>query len=365
MIFFIIFILGIASGFFLFSKIFLADTKDDSLELNQKISVIIPARNEEKNLPYLLKSLFSQTTVPDEIIVVDDFSEDNTSKIARKFGVKLIKNPPLPPGWTGKNWALWNGYLNSTGDILIFLDADVRLSKDGIERIVKTLFSTNGAISVIPYHKTEQFYERLCLIVNILSVFAFMSPYERKTRSKGMYGSCIAVFRKDYEKVGGHKCIRDRVTDDLSLGKLFCENGIKVENFLGLGAVTFRMYPNGMKSQLEGIAKSAALSMQLLNTKTVFLIALWAFGLVLTGFLTPILLYIHHPLATKFLIGYILYVIQILYLQIYIGNFGIVLPILHFIPTAYFLLMLLYSFYQVKFIRSVYWKGRQIKVGGK
>lgn len=105
--------------------------------------------------------------------------------------------------------------------------------------------------------------------------------------------------------------------------------------------------------------------MQLLNTKTVFLIALWAFGLVLTGFLTPILLYIHHPLATKFLIGYILYVFQILYLQIYIGNFGIVLPILYFIPTAYFLLMLLYSFYQVKFIRSVYWKGRQIKVGGK
>lgn len=365
MIFFIIFILGITSGLFLFSKIFLADIKDDFLELNQKISVIIPARNEEKNLPYLLKSLFSQTIVPDEIIVVDDFSEDNTPKIAKEFGAKLIKNPPLPPGWTGKNWALWNGYLNSTGDILIFLDADVRLSSNGIERIVKTLFSTNGAISVIPYHQTEQFYERLCLIVNILSVFAFMSPYERKSRSKGMYGSCIAVFRKDYEKAGGHKRIYDRVTDDLSLGRLFCENGIRVENFLGYDTVAFRMYPNGMKSQLEGIAKSAALSMQLLNTKTVFLIALWVFGLVLTGFLTPILLYIHHPLATKFLIGYILYVIQILYLQTYIGNFGIVLSILHFIPTAYFLLMLLYSFYQVKFIRSVYWKGRQIKVGGK
>ncbi|WPX09006.1 glycosyltransferase [Anaerocellum danielii] len=365
MILFTIFILGIVSGFLLFSKIFLTSTQGNFCELNQKISVIIPARNEEKNLPYLLKSLLNQTIIPDEIIVVDDFSEDKTSQIAKDFGARLIKNPPLPSGWTGKNWALWNGYLNSTGDILIFLDADVRLSKDGIDRIVKTLFSTNGAISVIPYHTTQQLYEKLCLIVNILGVFAFMSPYERKSSSKGMYGSCIAVFRKDYEKVGGHKRICDRVTDDLSLGKLFCENGIRVENFLGYDAVAFRMYPNGMKSQLEGIAKSAALSMQLLNTKTVILIALWVAGLVLTGFLTPILLYIHHPLATQFLIGYILYVIQILYLQSYIGNFGILFPILYFIPTAYFLLMLLYSLYQVKFIGSVYWKGRQIKVGGK
>lgn len=57
----------------------------------------------------MLKSLFSQTIVPDEIIVVDDFSEDNTSKIAREFSVKLIKNPPLPTGWTGKNWLFGMG----------------------------------------------------------------------------------------------------------------------------------------------------------------------------------------------------------------------------------------------------------------
>lgn len=365
MIFLAAFLVCIASGFVLFAKVFLESDKSKFAKTNQKISVIIPARNEEKNLPHLLKSLLNQTIVPDEIIVVDDFSEDNTPKIAKEFGVKLIENPPLPSGWTGKNWALWNGYLNSMGDILIFLDADVRLSKDGIEKIVKTLLATNGAISVIPYHKTEQLYEKLCLIVNILGVFAFMSPYERKSTHKGLYGSCIAVFRKDYEKVGGHRSICSKVTDDLSLGKLFCENGINVENFLGYDTVAFRMYPNGMKSQLEGIAKSAALSMQLLSTKTIFLIALWTFGLILTGFFTPILLYIHHPLATEFLIAYILYVIQLFYLQSYIGNFGILLPVFYFIPTAYFLLMLLYSFYQVKFVGAILWKGRQIKIGGK
>ncbi|WAM33764.1 glycosyltransferase [Caldicellulosiruptor morganii] len=359
------FLVCLASGFILFSKTFLEPSQNKLDKFSRKISVIIPARNEEKNLPILLKSLLNQTVVPDEIIVVDDFSEDNTPGIAREFGVKLIKNPPLPSGWTGKNWALWNGYLHSTGDVLIFMDADVRLSEDGIERILKTLFLSGGAISVIPYHTTEQFYEKLCLIVNILGVFAFMSPYERKSSSKGMYGSCIAVFRKDYEKVGGHRSIYESITDDLSLGKLFCENGVKVENFLGYGSVSFRMYPNGMKSQLEGIAKSAALSMQQLQKKTIFLIALWVFGLVITGFLTPVLLFSHHPLAKQFLLGYIFYVIQILYLQLYIGNFGFVLPLFFFIPTAYFLLMILYSFYQVKFIGSIYWKGRQIKVGDK
>lgn len=364
MVFFAFFILALISGLVLFSRILL-EPLDTGSKLTQKISVIIPARNEEKNLPYLLKSLMDQTLKPDEIIVVDDFSQDNTKQIAKSFNVKVIENTPIPDGWTGKNWALWNGYLNSIGDILIFLDADVRLSQNGIDFIVKNLIKTNGAISIIPYHKTEKFYEKLCLIVNILGVFAFMSPFERNSRKKGMYGSCIAVFREDYEKVGGHKSISDKVTDDLSLGHKFCENDIKVENFLGYGTVWFRMYPYGIKSQLEGIAKSAILSMQTLNLKTTLLIALWVIGLVLSGFFTPILIYIHHPLAIRFLIIYILYIAQILYLQRYIGNFGIIMPVLHFISTAYFLIMIAYSFYQVKFVGSVYWKGRQIKVGGK
>jgi len=351
-------------GFILFAKVFL-DPEEDNSKPDVKVSVIIPARNEEKNLPFLLQSLKNQTLKPFEIIVVDDFSEDKTSDIAKSFGVKVIQNTPIPDGWTGKNWALWNGYLHSSGDVLIFLDADVRLSHDGIEKLVKRLYKVQGAISVIPYHKTEKFYEKLCMIVNILGVFAFTSPYERKSKQKGLYGSCIATFRNKYEKIGGHKSICGKITDDLSLGKRFCECNINVENFLGVETIWFRMYPDGIKSQIQGIAKSALLSMQLLQKKTIFLIALWVIGLVLSGFLTPILYLLQSPLLTIFLLAYLLYFAQILYLRKYIGNFGIVMPLLHFISTAFFLFMILYSFYQVKFVGSVWWKGRQVQVGGK
>lgn len=353
-----------AVGFVLFAKISL-DEENFSALPDLKISVIIPARNEEKNLPFLLESLKKQSLKPHEIIVVNDFSEDKTKEIAKNFGVKVIDNLPIPKGWTGKNWALWNGYLNSSGEILIFLDADVRLSEDGIEKITRALFKSKGAISVIPYHKTERFYEKLCMVVNILGVFAFTSPYERKSKQKGLYGSCIAVFRELYEKTGGHKSICSKVTDDLSLGKHLSSFNINIENYLGIDTVWFRMYPNGIKSQIYGIAKSAALSMQLLQKKTVLLIALWTAGLCISGFLTPLLFVMHHPLLKILLAVYLLYFIQIMYFKKYIGNFGVVNPLFHFVSTAFFLFIVLYSFYQVKFTRSVWWKGRQIEVGGK
>ncbi len=361
---FFLFLICWAVGFILFAKISL--DQEEATELpDVKVSVIIPARNEEKNLPFLLESLKRQSLKPYEVIVVNDFSEDKTKEIAKSFDVKVIDNPPIPKGWTGKNWALWNGYLHSSGQILIFLDADVRLSEDGIEKLTKALFKSKGAISVIPYHKTEKFYEKLCMIVNILGVFAFTSPYERKIKQKGLYGSCIALFREDYQKIGGHKSICSKVTDDLSLGKRLSSFNINIENYLGIDTVWFRMYPNGIKSQVHGIAKSAALSMQLLQRKTIILIALWVLGLSLSGFLTPFLFFAHHPLFKIFMLAYLLYFIQILYLQRYIGNFGIMMPLFHFVSTAFFLFMVLYSFYQVKFTGSVWWKGRQIEVGGK
>ena len=71
----------------------------------QKISVIIPARNEEKNLPRLLRSLQSQPIPPDEIIVVDDASTDRTAAVATELGARVVTPPPLPEGWRGKTWA--------------------------------------------------------------------------------------------------------------------------------------------------------------------------------------------------------------------------------------------------------------------
>ena len=237
-------------GYVLFSKVLLEIPKDRT-KIDSKVSVIIPARNEEDNLPFLLESIKSQSIEPYEIIVVDDMSTDKTYEIAAGYGVKVIKNTELPDKWTGKSWALWNGVKESSGDILVFLDADVRLEPNTLKTLLVTRTESGGAISVVPYHKTQKFYEKLSLVPYLLGVLVFTSPFERYSKKKGLYGSCIVMTREDYSKIEGHDSVKSEVLDDLTLGKKLSEAGIPVHNFIGYKNVSFRMYPGGIQSELE------------------------------------------------------------------------------------------------------------------
>ena len=108
------------------------------------ISVIIPARNEEHSLPALLASLKKQTLKPDEIIVVDDNSEDATAEVAEKGGAKVIRAKPLPEGWHGKPWACWTGAKEAQGEILVFLDADTSVQPDGLLKVMGAYTEKKG-----------------------------------------------------------------------------------------------------------------------------------------------------------------------------------------------------------------------------
>jgi glycosyltransferase involved in cell wall biosynthesis len=235
---------------------------------------------------------------------------------------------------------VWNGFKKSTGDVIVFLDADVRLAPCGLESLLKSREECGGVISVVPYHYTEKLYERLSLIPYIMGVFAFTSPFEQKNTHKSLYGSCIVTTREDYEKINGHH----------------------VQNFIGYGLVSFRMYPNGIKSEIQGFSKGAVLGMVNLSTPTVFLIALWAVGLLASGVMAPLLLVFNHPWLLPFLLGYIVYTLQMFYFIRYSGDYGIVMPLLHFISFIFFILIMAYSIYQVSFCGCVSWKGRQIMV---
>ena len=350
---------GVLAGFVLFRKNKL-NPKPNITTFSGKISVIIPARNEETNLPYLLQSLQNQTIQPNEIIVVDDHSTDSTKSIAESFVVKVLSSPELPNGWTGKNWALWNGYLHSTGDLLIFLDADVRLKPTSIQSLIAKQQEVGGAISVVPYHTTEEFYETFAMIINLLASFVFTSPFEKWNPIKGMFGACIVCSRADYEKIGGHKSIRSEIIDDLNLGAALQKAGINVNNYIGHGIISFRMYPNGLKSELEGFSKSAFSSISKIHPITLGLIILWLIGLIisqLSWFFIQTSFFI--PLIT----GYVLYMFQIFYLNYFIGRFGIVQPIFHFLSMIFFFVMLLYSLYQAVFLKKAIWKGRYINIG--
>jgi 4,4'-diaponeurosporenoate glycosyltransferase len=359
MVLLLLFVLAWFSGFILFRKARLDYHGQRQID-HSRVSVIIPARNEEGNLPYLLGSLQKQTFRPHEIIVVDDFSSDGTREIARKYGAKVIESIRLPDGWTGKNWALWNGYLQSSGDILVFLDADVRLAPGALEALLQARERSTGAISVVPYHITEKFYEKLSLLTYLLGVFVFTSPFEKNRSRKGLYGSCIVAAREDYEQINGHSSVKSEVLDDMKLGMKFSEAGIPIQNFIGGNLVFFRMYPYGLVNQFLGLSKSAVFGAANTHPATLVLIGAWVLGLLLTGFLMPILMMISHSLFMPILIAYILYAVQICYFLKYTGKYGWVMPILHFLSTLFFVLVIIHSVYQVVFLGRVSWKGRQI-----
>ena len=227
------------------------------------LSIIIPARNEEKNLKRLLESLTRQSVKAGEIIVIDDHSEDATSDIAIEAGSLLIRSKPLPEGWVGKPWACWQGALQAKGEILLFLDADTYLESDGIHRLLLNFYQKQrgGLLSVQPYHQMKKWYERLAAFFNIITVSGMNAFTLLGGRIKpiGAFGPCNICLKKDYFNIGGHEMVRGDILESIGLGKAFIEKGLPVHCYGGLDAISFRMYPEGFNSLLEGFSKGFGL----------------------------------------------------------------------------------------------------------
>src|ERR1700743_3347207 len=125
--------LGLPAGFVLIRRVpaCQAAQSHDAMSL----SIVIPARNEEDNLPRLLQSIVGSAVRPAEILVVDESSTDDTALIAQNLGATVITSLPLPEGWTGKAWACHQGAQRAIGDQLLFLDADTFFVDRGLDRL--------------------------------------------------------------------------------------------------------------------------------------------------------------------------------------------------------------------------------------
>jgi hypothetical protein len=170
------------------------------------------------------------------------------------------------------------------------------------------------------------------------------------------------VSRADYEKINGHGSIRSELLDDLNLGKKLSEAGIRIENYIGYRYVSFRMYPGGLRSELQGFGKGAVLSTATLRPLTILFVAVWIIGLLLSGFITPVLLITGNAIAGLFGAIYLMYTLQFYYFLRYSGTYGFLMPLLHPLSSVFFIVVMIYSAYQVTFRGSVSWKGRQVKV---
>ena len=211
------------------------------------VSVIIPVRNEEDNLPTLLDSLNRQSPPPDEILVVDDGSTDRTAERARAAGATVLTSAPLPAGWRGKAWACQQGADAAAHSTLIFMDADTRFEPGGLSAVREIFAHCGGALSLAAFQTLEKPVEQL-------SAF-FVAVM---TAASELFGPFLMVSKTDYQKVGGHDAVKNRVLENVYLAEEFRKAGIPVRSFGGQRTVSIRMYSGGLRELSNGWKKAFA-----------------------------------------------------------------------------------------------------------
>lgn len=353
------------SGFYILWKIPYCNKTDEIINGRDfSISIIIPARNEEKNLENLFNSLNNQTAGVKEVILVDDNSTDKTPDIGRKYNAKVISLNNLPAGWVGKSWACHNGARAASGDYLLFLDADTILRNNGIENIIYCLKKHKGVISLQPYHRIKKLYENLSLFFNIILIagIGVFTPFQTRLNPIGAFGPCLICKREDYYKIGGHKNIKGKVMEDIELGKKFIKAKIHLRCLGGKGTVDFRMYPGGFMEMIKGWSKSFSSGAKSTSIPILIIVIAWIVGAIfpLNLFfdgLSPFNLNI----VLISLAFYIAYITQIYWMSFRISNFSILASVFYPIPLTFFVIVFFYSLILTIFRKKVTWKGREIK----
>lgn len=237
-----------------------------NLEVRRRISVLIPARNEEENIGACVRSLLGQDYPDFQVIVLNDGSTDGTGKILSELAkadsrLKVISGQPLPPEWIGKHWACHQLYRASDGELLLFTDADTVHASDTLSCSAAALQAEKAdMLSIIPRHKLGSLAEKLIMPIFALGVFA-SRPLSASLRPRSITvlsasGKLMLLPRSSYEAIGGFEGIRQFVLDDLQLAEKIIASGMRYRLFDGTDNVSCRMYHNWTELH-EGLAKNS------------------------------------------------------------------------------------------------------------
>ena len=192
-----------------------------------KVSVILPARNEEKYISKCLDSLFEQDYPNFEIIAVNDSSSDKTAEIMYKYqnksSILTVLNAGFKPaGWIGKNWACHQGYLRANGEIFLFTDADTIHSPSVLSLAIEHLIEQKlDALTVIPRLLCQDIWTKITLPLIWSISYVKYSPLRAnnpRATTGYFFGSFYVIFRKVYEAVGTHETVKSEIVEDGALG---------------------------------------------------------------------------------------------------------------------------------------------------
>lgn len=229
------------------------------------VSVLVPARNEEKNIERCLNSLRNQMYQNYEILVLDDNSEDHTAEILKRIAaqderVRVFSGKPLPADWYGKPFALHQLTQQARGEILVFTDADtihtstsiawavtnmVRLKADLVSGYIGQIFKTLGEVVTVP----------LMFFLTGFVIPLFLNRFTKAHWFSAAIGQFIAVKRSVFEAIGGCESFKKKTSEDIYMCRYIKSKGY-VTYFLNITEhVKCRMY-NGYRDAIEGIGKN-------------------------------------------------------------------------------------------------------------
>jgi chlorobactene glucosyltransferase len=233
------------------------------------ISVIIPARNEARNIHRCMQALFNQSYLNYELIVVDDRSTDATPQLLAELTkvysrLQVIHGSELPPGWAGKPHALVQGAVAAHGDWLCFMDADTFAKPDLLwSSYYKAIQSRADMFSILTEQELGSFWERAILPLVFLGLsFGFPArrvndPAKPDAISNGQF---ILIKRPVYNQIGGHTSVKDRVDEDKAIAIIVKRAGFHLVLADGRKVASTRMYTS-LPEMWEGWTKNIYLGL--------------------------------------------------------------------------------------------------------
>jgi len=241
------------------------------------VSVIVPARNEARNIERSVGSILATEYQPIEVIVVDDRSSDGTGEIVERLALsdaaagrlRLVRGAELPEGWFGKSWAIVQGYRVARGDLLLFTDADTWHHPELLPRTVTVLTAERvHLVSVVSRQEMVTFWERLVQPHVLLALASRVGDLRRVNRTRITWdaiasGAYILTTRRAYDAVGTHEAVRGAIAEDVALAQAYVRHHLDI--FLTHAAqwMSVRMY-RSLAEIVEGWSKNLALGVPLM-----------------------------------------------------------------------------------------------------
>ncbi|MFA9390446.1 MAG: glycosyltransferase family 2 protein [Prolixibacteraceae bacterium] len=229
------------------------------------VSILIPARNEEKNIEHCIKAILEQSYTNFELIVCDDQSQDQTAKIVQGFAkkdqrIQLIHTGELPGGWLGKNRTCHILSQHAKGEYYLFLDADVRINGDIIARCRShSAREQLSLISIFPKQTMLSKAEKqtvpimnYILLTLLPLILVRISSFTSLAAANGQFMFFKAA---DYQKIQAHKILRNNKVEDIAIARLLKKNNLKISCQTGYETVTCRMYTS-YNEAVNGFARN-------------------------------------------------------------------------------------------------------------